>query len=205
MTKLLRVDASSRLNGSHSRELADIFQQKWFASHPDDEIVVRDLIRTPLPFIADATIKGFYAAPEQFTADLKAAVALSDELISELKTADLLVISTPMYNFSVPSALKAWIDQVVRVGHTFSYSPESGFAGLLPGKRAVIFTASGAAYASEAMQAMDFLRPYLRTLLGFLGFARIEVVSVEGTTIDEAAFKSSRAAALEQIERLAAA
>jgi FMN-dependent NADH-azoreductase len=202
MTRILRIDASSRTDDSYSRQLASQFLDRWLQTHPDDELVVRDLVRYPVPHIADTTIAGFYAPAEQFSDDLKQATALSDELIAELKAADLVLISTPMYNFALPSALKAWIDHVVRIGHTFSFSSENGFAGLLAGKRAVIVTATGAAFSNEAMQPMDFLTPYLNTLLGFLGFQKVDVITVEGTTIDEGAHTRSQAAAQAQIERL---
>lgn len=205
MTRILRVDASSRTDDSHSRQLADQFLDRWCQAHPDDQVVVRDLVRCPVPHIAQTTIAGFYTPTDQFTDQLKEATALSDELIGELKAADVVLISTPMYNFTVPSALKAWIDHVVRMGHTFSFSPESGFAGLLQGKRAVVVTATGAAFSNEALQPMDFLTPYLRTVLGFLGFQSVDVITVEGTTIDEAALQRSVAAARAQIERMAAA
>lgn len=205
MTRILRVDASSRTDDSHSRRLADRFLDHWLQSHPDDELVVRDLVRYPVPHIAQATIAGFYTPAEQLSDDLKQAIALSDELITELKAADLLLISSPMYNFTLPSALKAWIDQVVRIGHTFSFSPESGFAGLLTGKRAVLVTATGSAFSNEAMRPLDFLTPYLKTLFGFLGFQAVDVITLEGTTIDEAAFTRSQAAAQAQIKRLTVA
>jgi FMN-dependent NADH-azoreductase len=202
MTRLLRIDASSRTDDSYSRQLTDQFLDHWFQAHPDDELVVRDLVRYPVPHIAQETITGFYTPAEQFSDGLRQATALSDELITELKAADLVLISTPMYNFTLPSALKAWVDHVVRIGHTFSFSPDSGFAGLLQDKRAVVVTASGAAFSSETMQPMDFLTPYLKTLLGFLGFQKVDVITLEGTTIDEAALTRSQATAQEQIRQL---
>lgn len=205
MTRILRIDASSRLDSSYSRQLADQFVDRRLLHHPDDEVVVRDLVRYPVPHIAQQTIAAFYTPPEALNDELKKAAALSDELIAELKAADLVLISAPMYNFTLPSSLKAWIDHIVRIGHTFSFSPEQGFAGLLQGKRAVIFTATGAAYGDEAMRAMDFLTPYLKTLLSFLGFQSIDVVTLEGTTTDEHALQTSNAIAQKHIEQLAAA
>ena len=114
-------------------------------------LVVRDLVHSPLPHISNATIAGFYTPPELCSAEMKSATALSDDRIAEVRDADLLLISTPMYNFSLPSALKAWVDQIVRIGHTFSYSPENGFSGLLPGKRAIVVAAYGVSFSSEAM------------------------------------------------------
>ncbi len=202
MTRILRIDASSRTEDSHSRQFADHFMERWLHSHPDNMVVVRDLVLSPIQHITAATIAGFYTPPEQFSAEMKSSTAVSDELIAELKNADFLLISTPMYNFSLPSALKAWIDQIVRIGHTFSFSPEAGFSGLLQGKRAIIITASGAAFSNEGMRPLDFLTPYLKTLLGFLGFEAVEVIALEGTTIDPAAFERSQAAAQVQIARL---
>ena len=202
MSHILRIDASSRTEDSHSRRFADQFQESWFQNNPEDTLVVRDLIREPVPHISAATITGFYTPPESFTDEMRASTALSDELIAELRAADLVLISSPMYNFSLPSALKAWIDHVIRIGHTFSFSPESGFTGLLNGKRAIIITASGAAFSNEVMKSMDFLTPYLKSVLGFLGFNGIEAISLEGTSIDAAAFEKSQAAAKAQIARL---
>ncbi|MBZ0090632.1 MAG: NAD(P)H-dependent oxidoreductase [Sulfuricellaceae bacterium] len=202
MSRLLRIDASSRTSGSYSREMADFFQQAWFKAHPGDEIVVRDLAAYPLPHIAEQTIAGFYTPGEQHDDALKAATALSDELIKELLAADVLIISAPMYNFSLPSALKAYIDQIVRINHTFAIDPEKGFQGLVSGKRAYIFTAYGAVFSNEAMAAYDFFTPYLKFLLGFLGITASEFFPVEGTTLDEAALVHSKNTAKKRIEAL---
>jgi FMN-dependent NADH-azoreductase len=203
MTKLLRIDASARRQGSHSRGIADLFQKTWCDAHPNSEIILRDLARNPVSHIEEATITGFYTPAEQFTAELKASTAMSDILIQELQKTDILLLSTPMYNFTLPSALKAWIDQIVRIGHTFSFSPAQGFSGLLSGKRAVVITATGAAFSQESMRPMDFLTPYLKSLLGFLGFKQVDVITVEGTTIDAVAFDNSMALAQQEAKRLA--
>lgn len=202
MATLLRLDASSRLDGSHSRQLADQFINHWQTIDPQCQVITRDLVRQPVPHIAQATITGFYTPAADYTPELKQAVSLSDELIAELKAADVLLINTPMYNFSVPSALKAWIDHVVRAGETFSFSPEAGFQGLVHNKRAFVLTAAGAVFSTEAMQPLDFLSPYLKTLLSFLGIGEIEIISLEGTTIDADAFERSQQAALDKISQI---
>jgi len=115
---------------------------------------------------------------------------------------ETLLINTPMYNFSVPSALKAWIDQIVRSGETFSFSPETGFEGLVINKRAYVITATGAVFSNEGMEALDFLTPYLKSLLSFLGFTEIEFFTVEGTTTDESALKNSKEIAQNKIINL---
>ncbi|MDH5445523.1 MAG: NAD(P)H-dependent oxidoreductase [Gammaproteobacteria bacterium] len=200
MTTLLRIDASARTEGSHSRELADVVEAAWFKANPEGEVIVRDLAREPVALINNDTIAGYYTPPEQMDEKLKSATALSDKLIAEVMLADTLLISVPMYNFSVPAVLKAWIDQVVRINHTFSYDPENGFAGLISNKTAYVTTAVGAQFTGTPFEAFDFLRPYLKSLLAFLGFEKVEVFSVESTTIDEQQMAINRQEALQQIE-----
>jgi len=198
MTQLLRIDASSRIKDSHSRKMADYFQKKWLAVNPNDEIILRDIIKNPLPHLTDETIAEFYNEQPA----MKAATALSDQLVKELMLADVLLISTPMYNFSVPSALKAWIDHIVRIGYTFNFDPDKGYEGLVTGKKAYIITACGAVFSDEAMIPLNFLDPYLKTLLGFLGISEVEFIPLEGTTSDEATFERSKKAAMEKIDKL---
>ncbi len=204
MSRILRIDASARTEGSYSRRLADHFLARRLDRHPQDEVTVRDLARQPVPHLTQATIDGFFTPAEQMGSELKRAIALSDELIAELMAADLLLISTPMYNFSLPSTLKAWLDHIVRMGRTFHYSPEQGFSGLVQGKQAVIATATGAVFTDAALQPMDFMTPYLKGVLGFIGFEQVAVIAVEGTTVDEAALRRSQTAATAQIELMAA-
>ena len=202
MARLLRINASARSQGSHSQETADYFQSKWLEANPDGEIMVRNLARDAIPHIEEATIDGFYTPREQHDDRLKDATRLSDRLIEELMSADEILISTPMYNFSVPSALKAYIDQVVRIGYTFGFDEEKGLFGLVKGKRAYIVTASGAVFSNGNLDAFNFLEPYIKALLSFLGFENICFFSIEGTTVDEAALARSREAARNDIDAL---
>lgn len=197
MPTILRIDASARHAGSHSRRLGDAVIARLQASHPGHQIVQRDLAREAIPQISDQTIAGFYTPPAAMTPELTAATALSDRLIAELIAADILVISTPMYNFGAPAALKAWIDQIVRINHTFSYDGTS-FGGLVPVRRAVLALSYGASgwAPGGAMAGMNFLEPYLTGLLGFLGVADVQVVRVEGTSGDPAPVEAQHAAAL---------
>lgn len=192
MTTVLRIDASSRTAASLSRQLADTFEGLWRAARPADRFVRRDLVGQPVPHIAQATIEGFYRDPAARTAADRTATALSDELIDELGAADVLLLSTPMYNFTVPSALKAWIDQIVRVGRTFAVV-DGGLRGLLEHEVAYVVTASGARFTETEFAAMDFLQPYLKALLQFLGVRRVEVFALEGTTMDPDAVAAARA------------
>jgi FMN-dependent NADH-azoreductase len=201
---LLRLDASARHEGSHSRQLGDRVESAWRARHAGGRVLRRDLAAEPLPHIGATTIAGYYTPPDQLTPALRDATALSDRLIAELQSADTLLITSPMYNFSVPSALKAWIDQVVRIGHTFAYEGGS-FRGLVTRPRAVLALAYGApGYVGGPFAAMDHLQPYLASLLGFLGIAQVDVVAVEATTADAGTVATQAAAAQRRIDAIAA-
>lgn len=185
MTTILRIDASSRLDGSYSRQIGDMLEKRLAATTPSALIIRRDLGAKPVEQIRSMTIAGYYTPADKMTVELMAATALSDEIIGEVKAADMLLITTPMYNFSIPSALKAWIDQLVRIGQTFSYDGKD-FTGLLPGKKAYVVVAFGAGgYTNNGpFAAADFVQPYLRFLLGFLGITDVTFITVENTTGD---------------------
>ncbi len=210
MTNILRIDASARPGPAHaagdqasfSRTLADAVQQGLTAHHGGQVATMRDLAADPLPAIANATIKGFYTPAEAMDDRLRAATALSDTLIAELESADILVISTPMYNFAVPAALKAWIDQIMRINRTFAY--ENGeFSGLLKGKRAYVAYSYGAGGYGEGgpLQSFDFMRPYLTMILNFIGIEEVTSFAVEATTADPATVDAAMVAAIAGIER----
>jgi len=198
---ILRIDASPRVTGSVTRRLADHFEASWTARHPEDRFLRRDLANMRVPHLDEPTITGFYTPAEQMTEALRIATATSDTLIAELLAADALLIATPMYNFSVPSALKAWIDQVVRAGRTFTYDGV-GFVGLVTGRPAYVLSAYGVAGygAGESLAAFNFLDPYLRGLLGFLGFTAIHGVGADGTAGDAAAVEAGIARAAAAID-----
>lgn len=198
MTTLLRIDASSRTEGSHSRELADFFVQEWLSNNSNGQVVHRDLVKRQVTPISETTISGFYTSRAEMSQVQKEATQLSDDLIQELKSADVLLIATPMYNFSIPSALKAWIDQIVRIGETFSFT-DGQFIGLVENKPTYVLVATGAVFSNEGMQDFDFLSPYLRFLLNFLGITNVEMLSIEGTTTDDEALKRSTATAQKKI------
>lgn len=195
MTRILRVDSSSRptapegsaSEGSFSRAMADHITAQLLARSPDAQVLQRDLIAEPIAHIADDTIKGYYTPPEAMRDTLRRATALSDELIAELREADAIVISAPIYNFSLPSALKAWIDQIVRIGQTFSYE-DGQFAGLLADRPTYLALSYGAAGYGPGgpLESYDFLRPYLTGVLNFIGLNSVEVFAVEGTTAPDA-------------------
>ena len=190
MPTLLRIDSSSRRDASHSRALADAFEAAWSSRFPDATIIRRDLAANPIAHIHETTIAGFYAPAEKLDDTLKAAVALSDRLIEEVNAADTILIATPMYNFTVPSALKSWIDQIVRINRTFSYDG-TNFTGLVKAKRVVVVTAFGAGGYGGALASANFVTPYLKFLFGFLGVADVTVIPAEATTADVATVASN--------------
>ncbi len=186
MTYLLRIDSSSREKDSHSKRLADLVQESITRSDKDINVMHRDLSTSPIEHIQESTIEGFYTDPNALTTKNKEALSLSNKLIKELKGADTLIISAPIYNFGVPSALKAWIDQIVRINVTFSYDGNT-FGGLVLAKSAVLCLSYGAQGYKPGgeIESMNYLEPYLKSLMAFLGIKNTIVFSIEGTTSDE--------------------
>lgn len=193
MPYILKVDTSPRQTSSHSRELGDVIAKRILETSPNLDVKTRDTSSTAIAHLSEEMIKGFYTPAEQMTESLRAATQLSDTLIDELNHADTLIISAPMYNFSVPASLKAWIDQVVRIDKTFAYDGEN-FKGLVPIKKAYLALVYGAnGYAPNgAFSSMNFLEPYLISLLSFLGIEEIEVFRIEGTTGDAEALEKAK-------------
>ena len=181
MPTLLHLDASP-LETSISRELGREFVAAWKAAHPDGTLIYRDLAaNAPVP-IDQAWIGASYTPADQRTPQQKTLLATSERLIQELEAADEIVIGVPMHNFSIPSSLKLWIDQVVRAGRTFSYGAD-GPKGSLSGKRATLLVATGGVYSAESpAAALNFVEPYLKTVLGFIGITDIRTVTVGGVS-----------------------
>lgn len=179
MPTLLHLD-SSPLETSISRELTREFVKTWKNAHPDGKVIYRNLAAHPPKPVNTAWIYAAYTPEANRTPDQKAALAHSDELIAELDNADEYVFGVAMHNFSIPSVLKLWIDQVVRSGRTFAYA-ETGPQGLLHGKKATILAASGGVYApGTAASALNFIDPYLKTILGFIGVTDVKIVTAGG-------------------------
>ena len=179
MATLLHLD-SSPLESSISRELTREFVKTWKAKHAVGTVIVRDLAAHPAKPLNAQSIGAIYTPAAGRTPEQKEALAFSDELIGELKKADEYVIGVAMHNFSIPSVLKLWIDQVVRSGETFSYG-EGGAQGLLQGKKVTILIASGGVYdAGTPAAGFNHVEPYLRTILGFIGLTDVKFVTASG-------------------------
>lgn len=200
MKTLLRIDSSARIVGSHSRELGDYFEKHWTSANPNGRVVYRDLVRSELPHIHNGTIEGFYTPPEHQNKRTRKATALSDQLISELKSADELLITSPLYNLNIPSNLKAYFDQVVRVGHTF-IEDNGKYKGLLLDKAAYLITVKGGSYKGTPMEAFDFQGPYLSAILHHIGIAERKIFNLEGTA-DSNSLEKNRSALVASIDSL---
>jgi FMN-dependent NADH-azoreductase len=170
MPTLLHIDSSPLgAEASISRHLTNEFVQSWKQANPDGKVITRDLNTTPLSVIDAAWIGAAYTPEDARTPEQRALLTLSDTLINELLEADEYVIAAPMHNFSVPSILKLWIDQICRAGKTFSYVDGTP-AGKLTGKKATIIIPTGGNYApGSAYASFNFVEPYLRTVFGFIG------------------------------------
>ena len=178
MKTLLRIDSSPRQQ-SKTRSLTDRFEQAWTAANPDSIVLRRDLSSQALPFLTEEWINASYTPEAQRTAEQRALLTQSDELIEELFVADEIVIGSPMWNFGAPASMKAYIDLIARAGKTFRYTAE-GPEGLVKGKRVVVITARGGSYAKDTpFAAWDYQEPYLRQVFQFLGITDVTFIHAE--------------------------
>jgi FMN-dependent NADH-azoreductase len=183
MITLLHVDSSPLYGRSVSRELTAAFVTQWKASHPDGRVVVRDLSTTAMPPVNAEWVGAAYTPGEARTPQQKELLSLSDSLLAELEQADEYVFGVPMHNFGVPSVLKLWIDQIARVGRTFSYADGTP-KGLIIGKKSTFIIATGGIYdAKTQMASFNFVEPYLRSVFGFLGVTDATFLTAGGTAV----------------------
>jgi len=181
MSTLLHLNSSPLYGRSVSRELTSAFVAQWKASHPDGKVIDRDLNATAISPITEEWVGAVYTPESARTPEQKKLLALSDTLIAELEQADEYVIGVPMHNFGVSSVLKLWIDQICRVGKTFSYA-DGRPKGLIIGKKATFIVATGGIYdAQTQMASFNFVEPYLRSLFGFLGLTDATFLTTGGT------------------------
>jgi FMN-dependent NADH-azoreductase len=200
--KLLRIDSSARRN-SVSRQLTQRFVEAWKKENPSGEVIERDLATTYLPPITDEWTLAAHSDPMRLTPAQRETLSVSEILIEELLAADTIVIGAPMYNFTVSAPLKAWIDQIVRIGRTVQYGP-NGPNGALKGKKAVVLTSRGGSFRPGTPSAQyDHQEPYLRHILGFIGLTDVTFIHAENQKPGELA-EPSRAAAVEQLLQAAA-
>jgi FMN-dependent NADH-azoreductase len=197
---LLQINASIFSNQGQSTRLADEFVAGWRAGNPGARVVVRNLAEDTVPHLDAERFGAFLAKPGERSVEQQTVVDYSDALIDELKRADVIVLGLPMYNFGVPSTLKAYIDHIARAGETFKYT-DKGPVGLLTGKKAYVFATRGGLYAGTPL---DTQTAYLRDMLRFLGIDDVEFVYAEGLAINPEQKAGALSKAQRAIERLVA-
>lgn len=215
-TKLLHIDTSARPgragehpHGSHTRRLTHAFVSRWLAARPGDAVVYRDLGVTPPTPVRHEWIPSAFTPAEQRTPAQHTVLAESDALVRELQACDLLVLGMPMYNFGMPSTLKAWVDAIVRIGLTFDFAPglENPYVPLLADRprRAVLLTSRGGHGfdAGGALAAMNHADTALRDVLGFIGITDVQTIAVEHEEAGGQALAGSVEEALRAVDTLA--
>jgi FMN-dependent NADH-azoreductase len=182
MKKILHIISSPRGAASFSIKLGNAIIEKLKAEYPGSTVKETDLVNQHFPHLEEAHLTSFFTPAESRTPENVIAVKHSDDAIQDILDADIIVIGAPMYNFTIHSALKAWLDHIVRAGVTFKYD-ENGAEGLIKGKKVYIAETTGAIYTAGPMQPFDFIEPYLKTILGHIGLTDITIFRIEGTSI----------------------
>ncbi len=200
MTHILHIDSSPRDQRSVSRMLSHEFINGWKAAHANDTVTYRDLGHHPVPHVTEEWVAGAFTPPTEHTPELKEAIRISDELIGELFAAERYVFAIPMYNLTIPSTFKAYIDQIVRVGLTFTIDA-TGYKGLLNGKKALIITTAGGTFQpGTPFAAYNFHEPYMRAILGFIGVTDVSFIYADGLSAGSEAVEKSLASARAAIQ-----
>lgn len=216
MTHILHIDVSARPgiagtdnHGSHSRHLTDQFVSQWQSGRPQDTVTYRDIGQNPPSIINHDWIASAFTPELSLEPWMKDALAESNQLVDELIAADILVIGTPLYNFGMPAALKAWIDQVVRAGRTVDIDESNPTDPYIPKlddrpRHAIILTARGGIGFDPGgeMAHMNHLEPNLATALGFIGITRLHYIAIEGHEVGGEVLAKSVAAAIQKVETL---
>lgn len=184
MKKILHIISSPRGESSFSIKLGNAIVEKLKALHPDALVKELNLAKQDIPHLSDIHLNAFFTPADLRSDDLRNVVKFSEESIADLMEADYVVIGAPMYNFAIPSTLKAWLDQVCRAGVTFRYT-ENGPEGLVQGKKVYLAVTTGGVYSEGPMNSFDFISSYLKAVLGFIGMTDVTVYRVEGTAIPE--------------------
>ncbi len=200
MKTILKITAAMTGAKGFSAQLADEFIEQWLTENSDGRVIERDLYANPVPHLTAERFQAFATPAPELSPDQQAVVSYSDELIAELQAADVIVFAVPMYNFSVPSTLRAYFDHIARAGVTFRYTAE-GAKGMILGKQAYVFVARGGIYPTTA----DTQTPYLRQFLRFIGITDVEFIHAEGLAMGDEARNKGLANARDALAQLVAA
>jgi FMN-dependent NADH-azoreductase len=184
MKKVLHIISSVQGEASISKKLGNAIIEKINARYPDSIVKERNLTTNLFPHLDGVQIGSWFTSAENRSPEQVNAIKISDEAITELQEADIYVIDAPFYNFAIPSTLKAYIDHIARSGITFRYNENGQPEGLLKNKKVYVAIASGGVYSEGAFQSFDFVSPYLKFILGFLGITDVTLIRAEGLIID---------------------
>lgn len=182
MKKIIHITSSTKGADSFSTQLGKAIIEKILLQHPGSSVITHDLITDPAPYVSIGEVAAFYVPEDQHTEEMIRSAAYSKAAVRELLDSDILVISAPLINLSVPAQLKSWLDHITRSGQTFRYS-EAGPEGLVKGKKVFLALSGGAVYTEGPMKEYDYLTPYLKGMLGFLGMTDSTAYWAEGTSI----------------------
>jgi FMN-dependent NADH-azoreductase len=196
---ILHIDSSPMGDRSFSRKLTAKLLAELKAKFPDSAVITRDFGDHPLPHLSGTVLAAFFTPPEKRDAALKEAIKLSDQAVDEVLAADIIIIGAPMWNFGIPSSLKAWIDHIVRAGRTFHYTPTGPISLLPKGKKVIIVSSRGGIYTEGPAMAMDHQEKYLTAILGFLGLTDVSIIRTEGVALGEDAIKKALQTAENQL------
>jgi FMN-dependent NADH-azoreductase len=204
---LLRIDSSANGARSVSRSLGDHFARQWQALHSGAMIETVDLVDDPPPFLTGHFIEAAFTPPALRRPDLDQALTYSDAMLSRIEAADTILITVPMVNFGIPAVLKAWFDQIIRIGVSFGTQddPAHPYVPLLRDRPVIVVTARGNAdiVPDGKLAQCDMLTPHLALLLSFIGLTNIHCVHLAGTEQPHATWQTRRATAQAELERLA--
>jgi len=182
--KVLHLISSPQGEVSLTKKLGNVVIEKIKEKYPDSIVKERDLTSEPFPHLDQTQIGSWFTPAENHTPEQLKAITISENAIAEMQEADIYVINAPFYNFSIPTTLKAYLDHIVRPGITFRYTEEGYPEGLLKNKKAYITIASSGVYSEGPLQYLDYVSPYLKMLLGFIGVTDISFVRAEGTRLE---------------------
>ena len=182
--KILHLVSSPQGEISMTKKLGKVVIEKIQEKYPGSVVKERDLVSHPFPHLDQLQIGAWFTPAESHTPEQTRAITVSDEAIAEMQEADIYVINAPFYNFSIPTTLKAYLDHIVRPGITFRYNEKGEPEGFLKNKKAYITIASSGVYSAGQFQYLDYVTPYLKMLLGFIGITDISFIRVEGTRLE---------------------